>query len=303
MISDNAGCIRIPFLIGLAAAVLTVSVGCDDSNNMSGSSGMLEADEVIMSAEVTGRVQLLHYAEGDAVRAGDTLLIIDPSRLELKLESAQAGRQATEAGLHTARLQLDQAEESERYAGTERDRIATLVNSGTATQRQLDQIEHTLTAATLQRQTAASNIAAVEAELARIDADIKNLFRQRQDCYPVSPADGIVTEKYIEAGELLAAGSPIVKISRLDTLWVKAYLPAGDFADIAIGDQAVIDIESGDRRYPGEVVWTSAEAEFTPKNVQTKKSRTNLVYAVKVRVANTDGRLKIGMPVFVTFEE
>jgi HlyD family secretion protein len=84
---------------------------------------------------------------------------------------------------------------------------------------------------------------------------------------------------------------------------VKVYLPAPEFAKVKIGDKAVIDTESGDEKYDGWVIWTAESAEFTPKNVQTKKSRTNLVYAVKVRVPNDDGTLKIGMPVYVTLEQ
>ncbi|MEW5995642.1 MAG: HlyD family efflux transporter periplasmic adaptor subunit, partial [Candidatus Zixiibacteriota bacterium] len=138
---------------------------------------------------------------------------------------------------------------------------------------------------------------------ARLDADIDRLDRRLQDCYPIAPITGIVTDKYVETGELLTPGRPMAKISRLDTLWVKVYLPAADFARAKVGDPVVVDTESGGRQYAGAVVWTSEEAEFTPKNVQTRKSRANLVYAVKVRVPNSDGLLKIGMPVFVSFEK
>lgn len=287
----------------LTTLLILTFPGCGGDNDVVGGSGLLEADEVIVSAETPGRVQKLLFEEGASVRQGDTLLKIDPSRLELELESAVAGQQVTQARLRTANLQLEKAKESERFTRAERDRVALLVKSGTATQKQLDQLEHEYAMAALGRRTAQANISAIEAELGKIEADINRIRRQLQDCYPVSPIDGTITEKYVEAGELLAAGKPIAKISRLDTLWVKVYLPTADFAEIKIGEKATVDTESGGRLYHGEVVWTSEEAEFTPKNVQTKKSRTNLVYAVKVRVANSDGLLKIGMPVFVTVEK
>ena len=96
------------------------------------------------------------------------------------------------------------------------------------------------------------------------------------------------------------AGKPIAKLSRLDSLWVRVYLPAADFASVKVGDSAVVDTEAGEKVYRGEVVWMSPEAEFTPKNIQTRKSRANLVYAVKIRIANSDRTLKAGMPVYVS---
>jgi HlyD family secretion protein len=241
--------------------------------------------------------------EGNEVHAGDTLLVIDPSRLELQLASARAGKNVAQAQLTSARVQLEKATEAEKYARSERDRVARLLQSGTATQKQLDQLEFELTQAKLSRETALAAIGTTEAELARIQADINRIEREINDCYPLSPIDGIITEKFVEMGELLNPGKAVIKISRLNSLWVKVYLPAGDFANIKIGDSAVIDTEAGGSQYTGEVVWTSEEAEFTPKNVQTEKSRANLVYAVKVRVENSDGNLKIGMPVYVTLGE
>ncbi len=291
-------------LIAWVLLSLTVTLpGCSNGNDVPGGSGLLEADEVIVSAEAAGRVESIRFGEGSQVEESDTLLIIDPSRLELELESALAGQQVAHARLQTADLQLEKARESERFAGAERDRITSLVKSGTATQKQLDQLEHEYAMAVLGQRTARTNISAIKAELTKIEADINRIRRQLQDCYPVAPMKGTVTEKLVEKGELLAPGKPIAKISRLDTLWVKVYLPTADFAEIKIGDKATIDTEAGGKKYPGEVVWTSEEAEFTPKNVQTRKSRTNLVYAAKVRVANSDGHLKICMPVFVTIEK
>ena len=291
----------IVWLAGIAAG--TPMCGCGGNGDTIGGSGLLEADDAIISAETSGQVKDLFFTEGTRVLAGDTLLVIDPSRVELELESALAGRKVARARLETSRFQLDQAQEAERYVRSERDRVTTLVKSGTSTQKQLDQLEHELTSAELGRKTARANIAALDAELARIDADINRLRRQLQDCYPVSPIAGVVTEKYIDAGELLVPGRPVARVARLDTVYVKVYLPTAAFASVSIGDQATVDTESGGRQYRGAVVWTSEEAEFTPKNVQTRESRTNLVYAVKIRVANSDGRLKVGMPVFVTIEK
>ncbi|HWR82659.1 MAG TPA: HlyD family efflux transporter periplasmic adaptor subunit [Candidatus Deferrimicrobium sp.] len=292
---SNAPTLRIVVIL-----LLPFLSGCGKNDTTAGGSGLLETDEAVVSAETAGRVISLRFDEGSQLREGDTLLMIDASRAELELRSAIAGQQVAHARLQSSRLQLLQTEETEQFAASERRRVESLVRSGTATPKQLDQLEHEHTLAEVARQAAAANIAAIEAELGKIEVDLGRIRRQLQDFYPVSPSAGTVTEKYVELGELLVPGKPIAKISRLDTLWVKVYLPTGDFASVRVGDQATVDTESGGIRYTGTVVWTAGEAEFTPKNVQTRKSRTNLVYAVKVRVANTDGNLKIGMPVFVT---
>jgi HlyD family secretion protein len=263
---------------------------------------MLEATEALVSFEASGRIIELRIAEGSRVGAGDTLAVIDPSRLELERKSAVAGRRVTEEQLVATQVQLRQAREAEQYAGRERDRIAGLVKSGTATQQTLDRLELEYTQAQLALQAAQANDAMIEAQLDKISADIDRIDRTLSDCYPTSPLRGVVTTKLVDQGELASPGKPLVKISQLDSLWVKVYLPAADFAQVRIGDSATVDTESGGNTYRGVVIWTAEKAEFTPKNVQTEKSRANLVYAVKVLIANTDGKLKIGMPVYVTID-
>ncbi|MEW5993962.1 MAG: biotin/lipoyl-binding protein, partial [Candidatus Zixiibacteriota bacterium] len=201
-----------------AALIMPSLTGCAGDEVEMGGSGLLEADEAVVSAETGGRVLKLRFAEGTSVKSGETLLVIDPSHLELELQSAQAAREAAQARLKSARIQHEQAQESERYAIQERDRIATLLKSGTAAQRQFDELEHRVSTATLARRGAEANILAIEAELARLDADIDRLERRLQDCYPIAPITGIVTDKYVETGELLTPGRPMAKISRLDTL-------------------------------------------------------------------------------------
>lgn len=284
---------------GLVTALL---MGCNGGQSTPGGSGFVEATDAVISAETSGRISTLRFAEGSMVTMADTLAEIDPSRLELQLNSLSASRDATVASLQAAQLLVDQSREKERFARNERDRVARLLASGSSTQKQLDQLEYELTQGTLARKTAEANVEVIAGQIAKIDADSDVLKRQLSDCYPTVPFTGTVVEKYVEAGELVSPGKAIAKVARLDTVWVKVYLNSGDFAGVKIGDRAKVGTEAGGTNYDGVVIWTSAEAEFTPKNVQTEKSRANLVYAVKVQMANADGRLKIGMPVFVTLE-
>ena len=180
--------------------------------------------------------------------------------------------------------------------------MTQLLQSGTATQKQYDAVEFDHDRARIAHQTAEAGVTSLTASLEKIDADIARLQRQLADCYPAAPISGIVVEKYIDEGELLGPGKAIAKLARLDTVWVKVYLPAAAFAAVKLGETASVDTEVGGDPLAGEVIWTSSEAEFTPKNVQTEQSRADLVYAVKVRVPNPDHTLKIGMPVYVTLE-
>lgn len=290
--------------IGIIALLIIVAVGlggCEQDRPSVAGSGLLETTEVIVSAETAGRVVAVRFSEGATVTLGDTLLIIDPSRLELELAAARAGRQVAEANLETARLIQKQAGQAEQFVRAELARVDQLHRSGTATLRQLDQVANESTQASLAYRVAAARVATGRAELIRIDAETDRLDRQLQDCRPVVPMTGVVTEKFVELGEAVAPGKPLATVARLDTLWVKVYLTTGAFASVKLGDRATVDTESGGKTYEGTIVWTSDVAEFTPKNVQTSQSRTNLVYAVKVSIPNSNGSLKVGMPVFVTF--
>ncbi len=280
------------------AMILAILNGCGNSRSQVGSSGFIEADESVISAETAGRVDRRNFTEGTAVRAGDTLLVIDPSKLDLQLVALRAARQVTEASLSSAKLQVERAKKAEEFAISERDRVGRLVKSGSATQKQFDQLTYEATQASNARQTAEANTITTRAQLEKTDADIATLERQIQDCAPLAPISGVITEKYVEPGEFLSPGKAIAKIARLDTVWVKVYLTAEEFANVKAGDGATVSTEAGGKEFPGVVAWTSSESEFVPKNIQTKESRSDLVYAVKVRVPNSDGSLKIGQPVF-----
>lgn len=288
---------------GIALAATALLVGCSGDNQNAGGSGFIEANDVIVSAETAGRILARNFDEGSVIKVGDTLAIIDTTRIDLDLASSKAARESAVANLKMAQIGVTTARETEKYAASERDRIERLFKAGSATQRQLDQAQHEAALSSDARQSAEANVNIIETQISKLEADIDRLVRQQKDCYPISPASGVVTEKYVEPGEVVAPGKALAKISRLDTVWVKVYLPSAEYSGIKIGDRAKVSTEAGQSQYIGDVIWSSQEAEFTPKNVQTEKSRANLVYAVKVRIANNDGKLKVGMPVFVTLEK
>jgi len=292
--------IRILVLITASAAIILTD--CADNGGRAGGSGLIETAESIVSAETAGRVLQHRFAEGSEVHSGDTLIVIDPSRTELELDAARAGINVLKAQLSAARTGVRQAATAEDFAHNELERAEQLLNSGTGTKRMHDQAKYAFDQAVIAAETARAQVATLEAQLQQTRANVARLERRLLDHYPVAPIDGLILEKFVEPGELLAPGKPIARISQLDTVWVKVYLTTERFAGVKLGDPATVTVESAEMTYPGVVVWTSSEAEFTPKNIQTEQARADLVYAVKVSIPNLDRTLKVGMPVFVTLE-
>jgi HlyD family secretion protein len=291
------------FLSALVCVALFVT-GCDRGETVSGGSGFIEATSVVVSAETSGRLEILHFDEGDTVERGSVLGVIDSSNTRLQLERTLAQRQAAAAAVDVARIAIEQAAEDALLAGKEFARIASLIEKGSANQQQYDQAETRDKQAALARENAQASYRARQAELARIDAEIAILRSSLDDCSPTAPAGGIIVNKLAEPGELLAPGKPIVEIAKIDTVWVKIYLSAHGIAALKLGGAAAVDPEDGRTDIPqGKIVWISDQAEFTPKNVQTAEARADLVYAVKVNVANPDRVFKIGMPVMVRFSK
>ena len=288
----------VPIIFLLSLSLLLASCGIDQS--APGGSGLIESTEIIVSSEAAGKLEAVFFEEGDKIIAGDTIGIIDTTTVALNLDRARAVRRAAVTQTELAALNKEQAAYNFDLAQKEFDRMTALIKSGSVNQQQYDKAENTFNLASLAKRRAAAALDAARADLNKIDAEIALLDKRLRDCFPVAPMSGYMTDKFIDPGELAGVGTPFVKISRLDTVWVKVYLPPADLTGIKLNDRAEIDPEDGGDAVPGYITWISSEAEFTPKNVQTREARADLVYAVKITIPNPDERLKIGMPVSVT---
>jgi len=291
---------RTAYLI-IFTAMFTVLPACSNNNNAPGGSGFIEATETVVSAEVNGRITALHVSEGDRVEKGDIVAEIDTVTTRLRLNQAAAMKRAAEKRIKIALINVEQAKQNLSLAKKEFERVQLLIKSGSANKQTFDRTETAYRQALLSLKQAEALHESALADLDKIDSDVGLLERQLDDCFPRSPQSGFVVSKYLEAGEWTGLGKPIVKIASLDTVWVKIYLPPRDLSLIQLGGRAEIDPEDG-REAPmkGIISWISNEAEFTPKNVQTKEARADLVYAVKITIPNTGAVLKVGMPVSVT---
>ncbi len=277
--------------------MLSFLIGCDRGKHEIGGSGFIEATSVIVSAETPGRLEVLFAGEGDAIAAGATIGVIDSTTIKLQIDRARAQRQSAVSAIEIAHIAIEQTAHDASLARKEFDRVASLLGKGSANQQQYDQTENRYKQSELARRSAQVTYEARQTDLARIDAEIAILERQLEDCYPTAPVSGIVIDKLTEPGELLAPGKPIVEIAKIDTVWVKIYLPARDLPAIRIGGQVSVTTDSYPGRvYTGKMTFISSEAEFTPKNVQTTKERVKLVYRIKVILSNPQNELKPGMP-------
>ena len=283
--------------IMIMAAVIA---SCSKTDGGPAGSGLIEATEAIISAEASGRLEVRYFDEGDEISKGDIIVLIDSSKTALKLNEARASYRAMQSQRENALIRIEQIILDDSLAQKEFQRISRLMASGSANQQQYDRAENAAQNSRLARQAAAVALRTTDAELARIEASIDLLKQQIADCTPTAPVSGTVVTTYVEEGELVAPGKALIKIAQLDTMTVKIYLPPGDLSGVSLGEGAEIDPEiEGQGAFPGIVTWISPEAEFTPKNVQTRQARADLVYAVKIRVPNPDQIFKIGMPVYV----
>jgi HlyD family secretion protein len=289
---------KIAFINLLMASTLLLS--CSSNNSIPSGSGLIEATEVTISSEVSGQLKAIYFDEGNQAATGDTLVHIDTTIISLQIRRSQAVHKAAKTGLANSEMVIEQAKLNLNFAEKEFNRSKSLIKTGSVNQQQYDRSETEYNRTLLAEKQARAARDAVRAELDRIEADIALLQEQLDNCFPKSPTRGIVADKFVQAGELVRIGTPLLKLAQIDTVWVKVYLPPSDLTRFKIGDEAQIDPEDNqDKPLTGHISWISPEAEFTPKNVQTKEARANLFYAVKITIPNPDERLKVGMPVFV----
>ncbi|MDE7150282.1 MAG: type 4a pilus biogenesis protein PilO [Bacteroidales bacterium] len=271
--------------------------------------GVLEADEIVISAQANGEIMAFDLEEGDAVEANVTVGYIDTIQLYLEKCLLLQGQKATNSQRHDINKQAAATRAALEHARAEAKRLARLQKEDAATQQQIDDIRSQIKQlkAQLDAQVAAMerNITGIDAQSSAQDIQIAKIEDFIHKSLIRSPIDGIVLQKYAEAGELTAQGRPLMKVAKLETMTLKAYVSADQMSRIKIGGAATVYAYSNEeyRAYEGKVTAVADRAEFTPKTIQTQDERTNLVYAVKIRVPNTDGLLKAGMYADVAFAD
>jgi HlyD family secretion protein len=281
---------------------VTILASCNQNNN-SDAYGNFEAIEVIISSQSNGQIIYLEVEEGMQVIQGDTIGLTDTVDLYLKKEQLLAQENVVSAKLKNVDSQISVQEQQKKNLLVDKVRVEKLLQDGAATQKQMDDVNGALDL--LEQQIRASIVQkeSIRAELGTLDAQVKQVEVNISKCYIVSPLSGTVLVKFSEAGEITAMGKPVCKIANLGELELKVYISGDQLPYLKLGQTAEVIIDkdkSSITVLQGTVSWISSKAEFTPKTIQTKKERVNLVYAAKVRVPN-DGTLKIGMPGEINF--
>jgi HlyD family secretion protein len=285
----------------LILLVLLALASCKTEKNKYDASGTFEAVETIISAEATGNIKELNVEEGQTLDSGQTVGYIDSVQLFLKKKQLQAQIKAILSKKPDINTQTAALYEQLRHAESEQKRTVNLVKADAATPKQLDDINSQI--AIIKKQIAAQqsalniNANTLEDETLPLNVQIEQINDQLKKCKIINEVKGTVLIKYAEANESTVSGKPIYKIGELHSIILRAYLTAAQLAHLKIGEQVKVlvdDTKDPYKTYPGTIEWISDKAEFTPKTIQTKDERANLVYAVKIKVKN-DGYLKIGM--------
>jgi len=288
--------------IGLLGLVFIIACSKKNVNELSGS-GTLEATEILLSARLAGLVTDMLVNEGDAVAVGQVMAQIDTEKIFLQKKQLLAGLDELRLNLQNAQRAVTLAKDNLNNVEKKFNRIKSLFSESSATQQQFDDIETAYKAAQTQYENAITSFKALKAKEQQVMVQSELLESQLQDAKIIAPIQGTVIEKYLERGEVARLGSPVINLADLQKMWIKIYFKEADLGKIALNDPAELQISAyPDRVFPGRVSWISSKAEFTPKTVQTKEARSDLVYAVKIEVKNPEGILKIGMPADVTLK-
>jgi HlyD family secretion protein len=280
----------------IIAAILLVS--CKNKTDKADAFGNFEATEVIISAETNGRILEFDPTEGTKVDKNGIIALIDTTILHLQSDEIDAGMKSVKTTISSINAQNDILNQQIENINVNISRFGKMLKDDAATQKQYDDL--TGQVAVLQKQIMANNTqkASVAAELSVSESKKATLNDQIKRCYVKSPLKGTIIEKYSEAGEITAAGKPLVKIADLSIIKLKAFVSGAQLGKIKIGQTCTIRIDNGEKgfsSFTGTISYISDKAEFTPKIIQTKEERVIMVYAVKIDVIN-DGTLKSRMP-------
>ncbi len=283
--------------------LLVLITGCSGRDDLSDAYGNFETIEYLISAEGSGKILELDIDEGDVLSAGQVVGFIDTIPLHLQVIQLKAKIRAIDAQKAGVRTQIQVQKTQKQTLLIEKKRLENLLRDNAATGKQMDDLNGQLNTVEQQIIATQSSYKTIDSEMTAMEAQVKIVEDQLRRNIIVNPMDGTVLEKFTEPYEMAAAGKTLYKIADLKSMILRVYISGNQLAGVKLGQQAEVLIDNGtegQQSLEGKVTWISDKSEFTPKIIQTKEERVNLVYAVKVEVRN-DGRLKIGMPGEVNF--
>jgi len=284
-------------------AVLLLLVACNTNKERSDAYGNFEAVETTISAEANGKLMSFKLEEGQTLDAGVPVGLIDTVDTQLKLLQLKAQLYAVGSRTDNLDAQIAVYDKQADNLQIDKNRIAGMFKDKAATQKQMDDVNGALDVVSKQKDAITVQFKGVKDDAAVVRRQIDQLKEQISRCHIRNPLKGTVLAKYVEQNEMVTLGKSLYKIADISTLDLKVYVTGSQLSDVRIGKEVkvLIDKTNGTiKKITGKVSWVSDQSEFTPKIIQTRDERVNLVYAVKIKVKN-DGSLKIGMPAEVNF--
>ena len=282
--------------IGILLTAITI-ISCNKNNEKADAYGNFEATEITVSSESNGKIEFLNVEEGEQLKKGSLVGLIDTLQLHYNREQLKASIETVQSKSASVFSQINVLNEQLKTAKIEQTRIQNMYAENAATKRQIDEIDGKVKVIEKQISSVQTQNAPILNEIKSIKVQIEKLDDQIKKSKITNPVDGTVLTKYAEPSEITAFGKPLYKIANLNEMELRVYVTETQLVQIKIGQKVTVAIDAYNdtKKYEGNITWISAQAEFTPKVIQTKEERANLVYAVKVAVKN-DGSLKIGMP-------
>ena len=283
------------------ATVLIFQLACNNKKNNFDATGSFETEETIISAEATGVIKSLQLDEGQELKSGTIIGYIDSTQLYLKKKQLMAQITAMMSRKPNVSIQLASLQEQLKTAQKEQTRIVNLVKGDAATTKQLDDVNASIELLkkqlAAQRSTLDISTEGIDKDATPLNTQIEQLNDQLAKCQIINPVNGTVITKYTEQNEMAAPGKALYKIADLSNMLLRAYITGNQLPLVKLNQKVTILTDNGTggfKESEGIVTWISDKAEFTPKTIQTKDERANMVYAIKVKVKN-DGTFKIGM--------
>lgn len=292
--------IKLILMIGISTLA-----ACNNNGDKADAYGNFEAVETIISSESVGTIKQSFIEEGDVLEAGDTAFIIDGSSLLIQRQTLINQKNAAASGFSGIIAQVDVLNKQKDVLNIEKERVLNLLKDSAATQKQLDDINGQLNILDQKIRQVKTQNQQIFDNLKVFDARLKSVDDMLEKTIVINPVKGTVLVKYSELHELAILGKALYKIADTENIILRAYVSGTQLDDIKLGQNVKVYIDSNEDEnhvYDGKITRISSKAEFTPKIIQTKEERVNLVYAVKIKVKN-DGKIKIGMPGEVMFNK
>ena len=282
---------------------LLALISCKGNEKTSDAYGNFEATEITISAQATGEIMQFDLEEGNLLQAGQIIGWIDTTDLSLKKAQMSAQKEAVTSKIASLDAQIAVYQQQKTNVLRDKERVEKMFQDGAATQKQVDDIAGQIDVIDKQIKSVKTQETSVHSEAATVQKQIAQVVESIRKSTITNPSEGVVLTKYVNAHEIATMGKPLYKFADLREMKLKVYVSGNQIAQVKIGQEVEVLVDEDsqtNRKLSGIVSWLSESAEFTPKIIQTKEERVNMVYAVKVLVKN-DGSLKIGMPGEVNF--